>query len=199
MKKELNLCRKIALGSLIQGYFHNLRGTVQAISLELQMLLLKKDLNSSPEIYQRINKAFSLLEKLQNQLETAFEEISGEKRGAWNIKKFLEKEILFWEANLDFKHKVKKEIIVEKDLKVEGSYSLLKGIFCLIFQELVNALKEETHLKIFIRDEIEFVWDKNIEDKALERLKILAESLKDQIEIKVYKNKLQICLKKLCG
>ena len=199
MKKELNLCRKIALGSLIQGYFHNLRGTVQAISLELQMLLLKKDPNSSPEVYQRINKAFSLLEKLQSQLETAFEEIFREKKGSWNLKKFLEKEILFWEANLDFKHKVKKEIIAEKDLNVEGSYNFLKGIFCLIFQELVYGLKEETYLKIFIKDKVEFVWDKEIEKKALERLKILAESLKDQVEIKVDKNKLQICLKNFCG
>ena len=37
MKEEF--CRKLAFGGLIQGYFHNLRGTLHGIYLNLQLLI----------------------------------------------------------------------------------------------------------------------------------------------------------------
>jgi hypothetical protein len=42
MKENFNFCKRIALGGLLQGYFHNLRGTLQGIFLELQLILMKK-------------------------------------------------------------------------------------------------------------------------------------------------------------
>ena len=192
MKEDF--CKRIALGGLLQGYFHNLRGSLQGISLELQILLMKRDPNCTPEVYERINKAFALLQKLQNQIDTAFDDIYNENTGPWDLKKFIEKEILFWEGFLVFKHKIKKEIIEENRVLVKCPYNLLKGLFCNIGQELFLNLKEGTNLKIFIKKDkkVEFMWDKEIDTTIYKNLEKLAQHLKDIATIKVSEKSLTI-------
>ena len=192
MKEDF--CKRIALGGLLQGYFHNLRGSLQGISLELQILLMKRDPNCTPEVYERINKAFALLQKLQNQIDTAFDDIYNENTGPWDLKKFIEKEILFWESFLVFKHKIKKEIIEENRVLVKCPYNLLKGLFCNIGQELFLNLKEGTNLKIFIKKDkkVEFIWDKEIDTTIYKNLEKLAQHLKDIATIKVSEKSLTI-------
>jgi len=187
MKENFNFCKRIALGGLLQGYFHNLRGTLQGIFLELQLILMKKNSNLDKEIYERINKTLNLLQKLQNQIDTAFDEIYNEKTGPWDLKEFIEKEILFWEAFLPFKHKVKKEVFEEDKVFIEIPYNLLKGIFCNICQEIFLNLKENTNLKIFIKKNkrVEFLWDKDLDELVYENLRALSHQLKDLAEIKV--------------
>ncbi|MCD6489873.1 MAG: hypothetical protein J7K20_04005 [Thermodesulfobacterium sp.] len=194
MKEISPFCRRIALGGLLQGYFHNLRGTIQGISLELQMLLMKKENCENPEAYEKVNKAFTLLQKLQNQIDTAFDDIYNEKTGPWDLKKFVEKEILFWEAFLPFKHKVKKEIIEEEKVFVELPYNLLRGLFCNLCQELFLNLKENTTLKIFIKKDkrVEFFWDKEIDSSVYENVKKLAQIFKKLANIVVDKGFLSI-------
>jgi len=192
MKENSLFCKRLALGGLLQGYFHNIRGTLQGISLELQIILMKvqKDPDFNEEIKERINKAFSLLQKLQNQIDAAFDEIYNEKKGPWALKEIIEKEILFWEAFMPFKHKIKKEIIEETQSFVEVPYNLLKGLFCNFCQELFLNLKENTDLKIFIKKDkkIEFVWDKDLDSQVYENLKNLSQLFKDLADIKVDKN-----------
>uniref|UniRef100_A0A7V4JPS6 Histidine kinase n=1 Tax=Thermodesulfobacterium geofontis TaxID=1295609 RepID=A0A7V4JPS6_9BACT len=192
MKENFNFCKRIALGGLLQGYFHNLRGTLQGISLELQLILMKKDLDLNKEIYERVNKALNLLQKLQNQINTAFDEIYNEKTGPWDLKEIIEKEILFWEAFMPFKHKVKKEIFEEEKVLIEVPYNLLKGLFCNICQEIFLNLKENTHLKIFIKKNkrVEFLWDKDLDNLVYENLKDLSYQLKNLADIKVDKRTL---------
>jgi len=187
MKENFNFCKRIALGGLLQGYFHNLRGTLQGIFLELQLILMKKNSNLDKEIYGRINKTLNLLQKLQNQIDTAFDEIYNEKTGPWDLKEFIEKEILFWEAFLPFKHKVKKEVFEEDKVFIEIPYNLLKGLFCNICQEIFLNLKENTNLKIFIKKNkrVEFIWDKDLDELVYKNLKVLSHQLKDLAEIKV--------------
>ncbi len=191
MKEKLSLCRRIALGGLIQGYFHNIRGTVQGISLELQIILMKamKKIKSNQEFYDRINKAFRLLQKLQNQIDTAFDDIYNENKGPWNLKEVIKKEILFWEAFMPFKHKVKKEIIEEGQSLVEIPYNLLRALFCNFCQEVFLNLKEGTNLKIFIKGEkkVEFSWDKELNPAVYENLKKLSHTFKEIADIKVDK------------
>jgi hypothetical protein len=187
MKEDFNFCKRIALGGLLQGYFHNLRGTLQGIFLELQLILMKKNSNLDKEIYERINKTLNLLQKLQNQIDTAFDEIYNEKTGPWDLKEFIEKEILFWEAFLPFKHKVKKEVFEEDKVFIEIPYNLLKGLFCNICQEIFLNLKENTNLKIFIKKNkrVEFIWDKDLDELVYKNLKVLSHQLKDLAEIKI--------------
>lgn len=189
MKENFNLCKRIALGGLLQGYFHNLRGILQGVFLELQLILIKKDHNLDREVYERVNKALNLLQKLQNQIDTAFEDIHNEKTGPWDLKEVIEKEILFWEAFLPFKHKVKKEIVEEEKVLVEIPYNLLKGLFCNICQEVFLNLEEGTCLKIFIKKDkrVEFLWNKDLDRRVYENLKKLAQQLKDLADIKVDK------------
>jgi hypothetical protein len=187
MKENFNFCKRIALGGLLQGYFHNLRGTLQGIFLELQLILMKKNSDLDKEIYERINKTLNLLQKLQNQIDTAFDEIYNEKTGPWDLKEFIEKEILFWEAFLPFKHKVKKEVFEEEKVFIEIPYNLLKGLFCNICQEIFLNLKENTNLKIFIKKNkrVEFLWDKDLDELVYKNLKVLSHQLKDLAEIKI--------------
>jgi len=192
MKENFNFCKRIALGGLLQGYFHNLRGTLQGIFLELQLILMKKNSDLDKEIYERINKALNLLQKLQNQIDTAFDEIYNEKTGPWDLKEFIEKEILFWEAFMPFKHKVKKEIFEEEKVLIEIPYNLLKGLFCNICQEIFLNLKENTNLKIFIKKNkrVEFLWDKDLDKLVYENLKGLSYQLKNLADIKIDKRTL---------
>ena len=188
------LCKRTALGGLLQGYFHNLRGTLQSLSLELQMLLIKKKADCDQEIYERINKALLILQKLQNQIDTAFDEVYNENPGPWNLKNIIEKEILFWEAFLEFKHKVKKEIIEEEKVLIEIPYNLLRGLFCNIAQELFLNLKENAKLKIFIKKDkkIEFLWNENLNEKVYSTLKKLAEIFLPIAKIQVNSQSLSI-------
>lgn len=188
------LCKRTALGGLLQGYFHNLRGTLQSLSLELQMLLIKKKADCDQEIYERINKALLILQKLQNQIDTAFDEVYNENPGPWNLKNIIEKEILFWEAFLEFKHKVKKEIIEEEKVLIEIPYNLLRGLFCNIAQELFLNLKENVQLKIFIKKDkkIEFLWNENLNEKVYFTLKKLAEIFLPIAKIQVNSQSLSI-------
>jgi hypothetical protein len=192
MKENFNFCKRIALGGLLQGYFHNLRGTLQGISLELQLILMKKESDLDKEIYERINKALNLLQKFQNQIDIAFDEIYNEKTGPWDLKEFIEKEILFWEAFMPFKHKVKKEVFEEEKVFIEIPYNLLKGLFCNICQEIFLNLKENTNLKIFIKKnkKVEFLWDKDLDELVYENLKALSYQLKNLADIKVDKRTL---------
>jgi hypothetical protein len=192
MKENFNFCKRIALGGLLQGYFHNLRGTLQGIFLELQLILMKKNSDLDKEIYERINKALNLLQKLQNQIDTAFDEIYNEKTGPWDLKEFIEKEILFWEAFMPFKHKVKKEIFEEEKVLIEIPYNLLKGLFCNICQEIFLNLKENTNLKIFIKKNkrVEILWDKDLDKLVYENLKGLSYQLKNLADIKIDKRTL---------
>lgn len=194
--EEKEFCKRLALGGLIQGYFHNLRGTLQAISLQLQMLLFKKDPNCSQEVYQQIEKAFETLQKLQNQIEIAFEEAHNENRGPWDLRQLLEKEILFWEACLYFKHKIKKQIFAVEPVQINYPINLLRGLLCNIAQELFPYLKEKTELKIFIENKkspkIRFIWDYEIEENIYQRLLKLRECLKKLAKISVDKKSLVI-------
>lgn len=187
MKENFNFCKRIALGGLLQGYFHNLRGTLHGISLELQLILMKKEPDLDQEIYERVNKALTLLQKLQNQIDTAFDEIYNEKTGPWDLREIIEKEILFWEAFMSFKHKVKKEIFEEEKVLIEIPYNLLRGLFCNICQEIFLNLKENTNLKIFIKKNkrVEFSWDKDLDNLVYENLKALSCQLKNLADIKV--------------
>lgn len=173
MDKEL--CRTLALGSLMRGYFHNLKGTLQSLSLQLQILYMKKDLLVSPQGHPNIEKALQFLQKLQNQIEVALEDLSNNEEGPWDLKEIMEKELLFWEANLFFKHKVTKEILEEKKVFIQCPLNELRGTLCLIEEALYPALKEGDHLRIILtqedRPKIIFETSQGFEEEALQKLK----------------------------
>lgn len=190
MREDISFCKRIALGGLLQGYFHNIRGTLQGIFLELQLILMKaqKDSDVNQEIQDRINKTISLLQKLQNQIDTALDDIYNENKGPWDLRDIIEKEILFWEAFMPFKHKVKKEIIEEEKCFVEVPYNLLMALFCNFCKEIFLNLKEGTELKIFIKNKkVDFTWDKDLDFTIYENLKKLSQVFRELVDVEIDK------------
>ncbi len=148
MNREV--CRTLALGSLLRGYFHNLKGTLQSLSLQAQLLYMKKDLLVSPQAHPNLEKMLQLLEKLQKQIDVALDEVNNEETGPWDLKELMERELLFWEANLFFKHKVKKEIKEIEKVLLSLSLNEIRGLLCLVEERLYPSIKEGASLQILI-------------------------------------------------
>lgn len=186
---EKELCRTLALGALVKGYFHNLRGTLQGLSFQLQILYMKKDALLSPEGHPTLEKAFQLLQKLQHQLEVALEDLDNDSQGPWNLKAIMEKELLFWEANLFFKHKVKKEIFEEKEVLLVLPLNELKGLLCLLEERLYPLCKEGSRLRIIIgeggKKSLVFEIDEPFEEEGLINLEKLSPYFSPYATLKV--------------
>jgi len=80
--------------------------------------------------------------RLINLLMAAEEDLSSEEEGPWSLKEFLEKEIAFWEADLAFKHRVKKVLNLE-DLHLYFPRRRLRAGLCALLGALVPALGEK--------------------------------------------------------
>ncbi len=146
MVKEF--CRKAILGAFVQGYFHNLRGTLQGLFLPLQRVQLNPSKYLTPEGMALFEKLWASTEKLNRQLTIALEEIENASEGPWDLYEIMNRELLFWEADLRFKHKVKKTLTKAADVKVRMPYNLLLGTLCLVEAELYQRLPEGTELEI---------------------------------------------------
>ncbi len=193
---DKELCRTLALGSLVRGYFHNLRGTLQGLSFQLQILYMKKETLLSPSAHPNIEKAVQLLQKLQNQLESALEDLENDNTGPWNLKEIMEKELLFWEANLFFKHKVKKEIFEEKEVLIGLSLNTLKGLLCLLEERLYPFCKEGSTLRIIIGKEgkkaLTFEFSEALDEENLKRIEKLSPYFSPYATLKVSPLKIEI-------
>lgn len=193
---DKELCRTLALGSLVRGYFHNLRGTLHALSLQLQILHMKKETLLSPSAHPNIEKAIQLLLKIQNQLESALEDLENANPGPWNLKEIMEKELLFWEANLFFKHKVKKEISENKEVFLTLPLNELKGLLCLLEERLYSLCKEGSTLKIIIGEEggktLTFEFSEALDEENLKKLEKLSPYLSPWATLKVSPSKIKL-------
>ncbi len=192
-----DFCKRLALGGLIQGCFHNLNGNLQTLSFHLQLLYLKKAFISSEEISSHIDKAFLILQKIQKQVKGVLDRIKEEREGPWDLKEVLEEELLFWENFLPFKHKVNKEIkLLKSDLKVKIPLNLLRGILCNIAYEIFPSLKEETNLKFLLNKNpyprIVIILNKNLEKEVKKRLQKLSRFFKNWVKLKIENTKISI-------
>lgn len=192
MKEDLFFCKTLALGSLTQGYFHNLRGILQGAFLELQILLMKKDSLSAEELAVRLEKIFNLLKKLLQRLDIAYADINDTSLGPWDLKALLEETLGFWEADLVFKHNVLKEVVEEEKGEVSLPNNLVKGLFCGIGELLFLNLKQGKLVITIKGKSVEFNWDKPLELEILERLKAFLESFSSFIDFKLSRQNLTL-------
>lgn len=171
------LCRTLALGSLVRGYFHNLKGTLQNLSLQLQLLYMKREQFLSSQAQIHVEKALAFLQRLQDQLEIALGDLNNEDRGPWDLREIMERELIFWEANLFFKHKVKKELQELQKVMLSIPLNELKGILCLLGERLYPAFGEGAYVKILIGEterSLTFETDLPLNENSLEALSNLA-------------------------
>jgi len=186
-------CRSLALGELVKGYFHNIRGILQNLVLRVETILYSS--KYPKEFKEDLCEVLNFATILNEYLDAALNDITDDSRGPWNLKKLLLQELLFWQSNLYFKHKVKKTVSAEGDLWVEAPISLLKGIFCLIGKELFSALPEGTNLKMCLKDgEVSFHWDKDVDQSVVESLKVL-NSFRELEEVRISSRELRIRFK----
>jgi hypothetical protein len=191
---DKDFCRKAILGAFVQGYFHNLRGSLQGVYLPLQRIMLNPSKYLTEEGLALFQKMMSSLDKLNNQLNIALADLTCEDEGPWDLFEVMQKEMLFWEADLRFKHKIKKEVIEKSKATVKLPYNILLGILCLVEAELYQALNEGSELKIAISSEpnpcVTFSWSGSLNLQNLEKV---AELIKPYATVKEDENSLTLC------
>jgi len=109
-------------------------------------------------------KLISAVERLSAQLNSALADLTKEDEGPWDLYEVMKEELLFWEADLRFKHKIKKEITEESKALVKLPYNILLGILCLVERILYQSLKDGTSLKITVSSKrgspcVAFEWE----------------------------------------
>ncbi len=160
---------------------------------------MKKDTLLSPSAHSNIEKAMQLLQKLQNQLEVALEDLNNTNQGPWNLREIMEKELLFWEANLFFKHKIKKEIYEEREVLITLPLNELKGMLCLLEEKLYFSLKEGTYLRIIIGEggkrALTFEMNEPLEEEILQKLANLSGYLQPYASLSLSSTKVELKFK----
>ncbi len=183
---EVDFCRKLALGSLLQGHFHNLRGIVQKLSLRVETLLYTAPEDIKKDLQALLNTVFSL----ENYIESAISSVINDNPGPWNLKQLLSQELTFWQGDLNFKHNIKKELVAKEEVWVSAPYFLVRGILCWICQELIPRLKKGDVLRIEIKNGgVNFSWQTPLDSKFFELVKAFNQSTKN-IEVTFGKNEL---------
>jgi hypothetical protein len=149
----LEFYRLVTLGKLIQGLVHNLNGPLQNLGMDMEMMehTLENDQRFPKELSE------SLLARLQR-MESEFDQVGRIIRSAamridmegdflryGNLKSLLEEEISFLQANLYFKHNVRKEIQLSEDLlHVDSvSHEIVRAL-CWLIQAVVEEMEKGT-------------------------------------------------------
>ncbi len=123
LERFLEMYRLVALGKLIQGLVHNLNGPLQNLGMDME--LMEHSIRSDQRIPKEYSEGF--LNRLKR-MEGEFDQINRlirsssmrmEEEGDFlrygNLKGILEEEISFLNANLYFKHNVRKTIDLSED------------------------------------------------------------------------------------
>ena len=152
--------RPALMGRLVQGFIHNLSGPPQILSMQLEFLsflrqkkkkllegvLLKgMDPDTREKLYQmlegedeRLQNVVEQVERI-NQLLSAFSLKTNPDRTFIELNDFIREEIIFWEANLFFKHEVKKELsLFPSGVTVKTIYPLLRGAVDLVLCWIID-------------------------------------------------------------
>jgi signal transduction histidine kinase len=105
--------RLARMGSLMGGVLHNLNGTIQILSMQMEMIqrtMARKERKNHPPIQEKLNQCMDQIDKLKSMLEVLHPgEGSEEEKGPKkiNLNEVIEKEIGLFHHRLFFKHHVK--------------------------------------------------------------------------------------------
>lgn len=108
-----NRSRHSRMGSLINGVVHNLNGSVQLLSMQMEMIqrtMAGKDGKGHSSIQEKINQCMAQIDKLKSMLEVLHprESSDGEEGPRKiNLNEVIEREMELFHHHLFFKHQVK--------------------------------------------------------------------------------------------
>ncbi|WP_297056332.1 hypothetical protein [Thermosulfurimonas sp.] len=141
--KEKDLLRKAALGCLFKGYLHNLRGPLQALLVQTEILENKLEAGEAGgAVAEGMKRLKEQIFKLTNLLAAAEEDMNREEIGPWPLHEILKKELTFWQAELSFKHRVEQQMHIPEEYQVRMPYNRLRAGLCALFYGLVFPLAE---------------------------------------------------------
>jgi len=145
MKEVTFPCKETALGLLFRGFLHNLRGPTQALLMQVELLESKCKTFSLPpkegeSIRQYLSNMKQQIFRLSSILQSIENEMDNQALGPWDLEGMIKQEVTFWEAELEFKHKVKKEINFEAPLRLKIPLYRLKAGLCSLFFALIFEL-----------------------------------------------------------
>lgn len=174
IKKE----RQAVVGQMVQGIVHNLKGPLTGaygfIDLAMQVIndyssAFSKDGKEVPAEVSEVQNHLTWCLKSQKNLKTLIENLllKGRRDAALQTEKLNLNEVVtaecdFLNANMAFKHEIKKQFELDADLPViEGVYSDFSQLFCNLIQNAADAMLgekiQELTVKTFFDDNNIFV------------------------------------------
>ncbi|MCX5909577.1 MAG: HAMP domain-containing sensor histidine kinase [Deltaproteobacteria bacterium] len=137
----LDQYRQATLGSLVKGVVHNLNGSLQILSLHMELLdrvLLQEGGKSAPAAREKVNQCLDQMDKLRTMIVVLMQRglrQEQEAPEAIHLNPLLEEELALLHHNLFFKHQVR----VVKSLAV--SLPKFRGHYSDISQGLANLIQ----------------------------------------------------------
>ena len=172
VKKE----RQAIIGQMVQGIVHNLRGPIMAVGGRAEMAtiiakeLIKKSkdnfkasVESVEKIIDNLDHLTDAVNKTEMMIDTLLvksrQEATDEKQQL-NINDLLVKELEFLQPDMDLKHNVKKNLILDPSLpEIFGIYSDFTQVIYNLIANALNAMDESTEKELTI---ITKYYDQNI-------------------------------------
>jgi hypothetical protein len=149
LDRFMEIYRLMALGKLVQGLVHNVNGPLQNLGMDIEMMeggvkseeRIPEDLRHS--ILNRLRRMEGEFDRIIRLIRSSTARIGAEEEFSQNtpLGGFLAEEISFLDANLYFKHNVRKEILLDKGLPPLGRFP---QPVILSLAWLMQALVEET-------------------------------------------------------
>ncbi len=159
----LDRYRHSTLGWLVKGIIHNLNGSLQILSIQLELLqrtLLKEGDKISPSLNVKTGQCLEQLDKMRVLLETLMEKgINDDQEGPQPIQlnDLLEEEVTLQHHNLFFKHHIQVVKSLSRPLPpLRGYYLDFAQALSSLIQNAVEAMAQtptkELGLATFVRD-----------------------------------------------
>jgi signal transduction histidine kinase len=163
------------IGIMTEGLFHNLNNPLQAligilkvVSQDIQQALTDPDrtkppgdsaADGVPEIVHDVDEAYAVARRLSDQVKNLLMKIRNESKRKvedLNLNRIIEAEVAFLEADLFFKHKVIKKLVLSDSLPtLPGVYSDISQSFVNIILNAVDAMRESEHRQLTITTSLE--------------------------------------------
>lgn len=162
--------RYSALGELVKGIIHNLNGSLQILSMQIELLqrmLVREGEKIPPAIQGQVSQCLEQLEKFKELIEVLIEKgIHDEKDNPQLIQlnDLLEEELSLLHHNLFFKHQIKVEKILAPDLP------FLKGYYVDFSQGLLNLIHNAVEA---------------MGESSLKKLTLITEKKGNQVQVRI--------------
>jgi len=138
-----------ALGRLTAGFAHNLNNPLSCIIAYTEFLKVKYPQEARlDKMLSAANKMYAIISNMLDKTRKEHER----KKVRINLNRILREELEFFDADLEFKHKVEKSLELAEDLpEIEGVYSDLSQCFSNLIKNALDAMRKSTDKKLVIR------------------------------------------------